>query len=154
MSSSGKLRIILDSTYLLPIVGIGVEDVDEALLLLKRLRDEDKAEYYYSPFSLLEILGKLSRLKCDQGRVSAGLTSIGEEFKLAHPTAEGYLKALVLRAKGYRDIIDLLLYATSLTADKLLLTRDRALIEFLRENHEDVKNILREEELLEKYGQL
>ena len=72
MSSSGKLRIILDSTYLLPIVGIGVEDVDEALLLLKRLRDEDKAEYYYSPFSLLEILGKLSRLKCDQGRVSAG----------------------------------------------------------------------------------
>jgi len=151
MKSSRKLKLLLDSTYLLPIVGVEVEGIEEALILLKRLRDEEKAEYYYTPFNLFEIIGKLSRLNYDVNRVTIGLTAIEEEFKLIQPTRQAYLKALTLRAKGYRDLIDLLLYATSQTSDIIFLTRDYTLIKFLKENHEDISKILDEKKFLEKY---
>ncbi|MEM3406941.1 MAG: PIN domain-containing protein [Nitrososphaerota archaeon] len=152
MNSSEKLKILLDSTYLLPIIGIDVENINEVLLLLKKLYDENKAEYYYTSFNLLEILGKLSRVKYDKKRVAAGLLSIEEEFTILNLTTEGYMKVLDLKAQGYKDIIDLLLYATSLFADILFLTRDYALIDFLKENGEEIKNILLEKEFLAKYG--
>jgi len=151
MKSSRKLKLLLDSTYLLPIVGVEVEGIEEALIFLKRLRDEEKAEYYYTPFNLFEIIGKLSRLNYDVNRVTIGLTAIEEEFKLIQPTRQAYLKALTLRAKGYRDFIDLLLYATSQTSDIIFLTKDYTLIKFLKENHEDISKILDEKKFLEKY---
>jgi len=151
MKSSRKLKLLLDSTYLLPIVGVEVEGIEEALIFLKRLRDEGKAEYYYTPFNLFEIIGKLSRLNYDVNRVTIGLTAIEEEFKLIQPTRQAYLKALTLRAKGYRDLIDLLLYTTSQTSDIIFLTRDYTLIKFLKENHEDISKILDEKKFLEKY---
>jgi len=144
MKSSRRLKLLLDSTYLLPIVGVEVEGIEKALTLLKRLRDEEGSEYYYTPFNLFEIIGKLSRLNYDVNRVNIGLTAIEEEFKLIQPTRQAYLKALDLRAKGYRDLVDLLLYATSQTSDIVFLTRDYTLIKFLRENHEDTSKILDE----------
>jgi len=55
-----------------------------------------------------------------------------------------------LRGKGFKDIIDLLLYTTSLTRNLLFLTRDTALIDFLKDLGEETRNILYEEELVEK----
>ena len=154
MKSSRTLKLLLDSTYLLPIVGVEVEGIEDALILLKKLRDKGEAEYYYTPFNLFEIIGKLSRLSYDPDRVAIGLTAIEEEFKLIQPTYQGYLKALALRVKGYRDLIDLLLYATSQTSNIIFLTRDYALIKFLRENHEDVSKILDEKKFLERYASI
>jgi len=152
MRRSRTLKLLLDSTYLLPIVGVEVEGVKNILILLKKLRDENIAEYYYTPFNLFEIIGKLSKLKYDPDRVAAGLTAIEEEFKIIQPNREGYLKALALRAKGYRDLIDLLLYTTSQTTNLMLLTRDYTLIEFLKKNHEDTSNIVDEKKLIEEYA--
>ena len=152
MKSSRTLKLLPDSIYLLPIVGVEVEGIKDALILLKKLRDEEKAEYYYTPFNLFEIIGKLSRLSYDPDRVAIGLTAIEEEFKLIQPTHQGYLKALALRARGYRDLIDLLLYATSQASNIIFLTRDYTLINFLGENHEDMSKILDEKRFLERYA--
>jgi len=65
MNYSGKIKILLDTTYLLPIVGIDVEDIEETITLLKSLRKESRLEIYYSQFSILEILGKISKLRYD-----------------------------------------------------------------------------------------
>ena len=35
MNYSGKIRILLDTTYILPIVGIDVEDIEKIIVLLK-----------------------------------------------------------------------------------------------------------------------
>ncbi len=152
MSYSGKLAILLDSTYLLPIVGVEVEGIEKALKTLKKLRNAGVATYYYTPFNLLEILGKLAKTRYPRDRVAAGLLSIEEQLNLTHPTPNGYLKALKLRSKGFRDLIDLLLYTTSLTKGLTLLTRDEELVEFLRRHGEKTENILLEEELIAKYG--
>ncbi|MEM2122405.1 MAG: PIN domain-containing protein [Candidatus Bathyarchaeia archaeon] len=151
-SDREKIKLLLDSTYLLPIIGVEVEGVEKALKTLKRLREEGKAEYYYTPFNILEILGKLSKVKYSRERVSMGLHAITEEFKFVYQTAEGCLKALNLRSLGHRDLIDLLLYATALERGIKLLTRDRSLVGFLEEKGEATESILREDELLELYG--
>ena len=153
MSSSTKLRILLDSTYILPIVGIKVEGVERTIIILKRLRRERKARFYYTPFNILEILGKIARMRYDHDVVATGLSSIEEEFELAHPTTEGYMKALNLRRKGFKDMIDLLLYTTALTRNLLFLTRDMVLIDFLEKMGEEQRNILYEENFIKRYTQ-
>lgn len=152
MSSSSKLRILLDSTYLLPILGVEVEDTEKALAVAKKLHDTGKAVYYYTPFNLLEILGKLGKTRYSKERIAVGLIAIKEQFKITHPTTLGYLKALELRSRGHRDLIDLLLYTTALTRKIILLTRDNELIVFLKEQGENTNIIIHEKEFIRKYG--
>ena len=92
--SKSRIKILLDTTYLLPVVGVDVEGADEALEILKGLYDSREAEFYYSPFSMLELLGKLSKLDYDVHRVARGLVAIRESFKPVHPTMKGYLLRL------------------------------------------------------------
>ncbi len=153
MSSSGnRIRILLDTTYLLPIIGIEVEGAEKPLTILEGLYRSGRAEIYYTPFNILEIVGKLSKMDYDKERVELGLRSIRETLRVTYPTTRGYMKALELRRKGFRDLIDLLLYATSKTRKLSFLTRDRDLIDFLREAGEDITNVIHEEEFVDKYG--
>ena len=154
MNYSGKIRILLDTTYILPIVGIDVEDIKKVIVLLKKLRDKGVAEFYYTQFNILEIIGKLGRIDFDKDRVDLGLISIKEEFIEVKPSLKAWLKALELMRKGFRDIIDLLLYTTSLTNNILFLTRDIELIKFLEDNGEDTSTILPEEKFLNMYANI
>jgi len=147
MGSSAKLRILLDSTYILPMLGVEVEGVEDALTTMGRLRREERARFYYTTFNILESLGKIARLEYDHRVVAAGLSLIEGEFEQAQPSVAGYLKALELRRGGFRDFIDLLLYATAATRNLLFLTRDRDLISFLERRGEDTGIIIYEEDL-------
>jgi len=154
MNYSGKLRILLDSTYLLPIVGVEVEGIDKTLLILRKLRRQGVLEVYYTPFNIIEILGKISKLKYDQRIVLAGLKVIYDEFIQVHPTIEGYIKALELKSRGFKDLIDLLLYTTSLTRNLLFLTRDYVLINFLQEQGESIGTIIYENDFIKKFSDI
>ncbi|MET1159480.1 MAG: PIN domain-containing protein [Thermoprotei archaeon] len=149
MKSSDKLRILLDSTYLLPILGVEVAGLEDTLRILAEISRANRAEFYYTPFNILEVMGKIAKTRYDREVVSKGLRLIVEEFIEITPTCEGYLKALELRRKGFKDLIDLLLYSTALTRNLLFLTRDRELIEFLEGIGEKTHNILIEEKLEE-----
>ena len=92
MSSSTELRILLDSTYILPILGVEVEGIDEVLVVLRRLRRKKRARFYYTEFNILEILGKIAKVRYNRDIVATGLSLIQEEFELVHPTVEGYIK--------------------------------------------------------------
>ena len=59
-----------------------------------------------------------------------------------------------MRRKGFRDIIDLLLYTTSLTNNILFLTRDIELIKFLEDIGEDTSTVLPEEKFLYTYANI
>ncbi|OYT56130.1 MAG: PIN domain nuclease [Desulfurococcales archaeon ex4484_217_2] len=146
-----KTKILLDTTYMLPIVGIQVEHIERVLVLLRKLYTKRTIEVYYTPFNMFEILGKLAKIRYSKERVVLGLASIKEAFKVAYPTMEGYLKALELRRKGFKDLIDLLLYVTSFTRKIWFLTRDIELIEFLRKQGEDISYVIYEEDFLKKH---
>ncbi len=154
MTRQPVLRILLDSTYMLPILGIEVEDVTDVLVVLRDLRRRRIAEFYYTPFNIMEMLGKIAKTRYDYKIVATGLSLIEEEFRVTYPTTTGYMKALELRSRGFNDLIDLLLYTTSLTRDLLFLTRDYDLISYLRRLGEDTRSILDEKSFLEQYPSL
>lgn len=56
MRYSGRLRLLLDTTYILPALGIEVEGVEGVLEALQRLRRHRRVEVYYSCYSILEAL--------------------------------------------------------------------------------------------------
>ena len=152
MNSSAESKIVLDSTYILPILGIEVEDIEEALIILRKLSRNRETTFYYTEYNIIEILGKISKVDYDSNTVDRGLSLVQDEFKLIYPAIEGYIKALELKKKGFKDLIDLLLYTTSTTRNLIFLTRDDKLINFLERQGEDTGNIIYEDEFIKKYG--
>jgi len=68
-------------------------------------------------------------------------------FRIALPSLDGYVGSLIGRVKGFRDLIDLLLYMTARDNGIRFLTRDEELIEFIKSIGEDASVFLSEEEL-------
>jgi len=111
---------------------VEVEGTEDALATLRKLRRENRATFYYTPLNILECLGKITMLEYD------------------HSTL-GYFKALALRKKGFKDLIDLLLFVTAASENLLFLTRDSDLIRFLRKSGENLAAILYEEDFLKMF---
>ena len=138
------MKILLDTTYLLPRLGVKVPEVMPTLRLLKGRSD---LKLYYSPFSLLEALGKILKGRYELTRLETGLVSITTRFVEATPSPIGYLMAAKLRQMGHKDLIDLLLYATAKDRGLRLLTRDYDLLGFLRKAGEKLDAVITEEDL-------
>mgnify|MGYP001772938781 CR=1 FL=1 len=137
-----KLRILLDTSFLLPIVGVRVREVERLLEdLWIRFRREE-IEVYYTDLNLLEILWKLSRIHYEPTIVAKGLMSIEKNFIKVSLSSTSLIKALELRRRGFSDLIDLLLYTVAYENKLLFLTLDKALIEFLESAGEDTSIIM------------
>ncbi|MEM0376650.1 MAG: PIN domain-containing protein [Thermofilum sp.] len=135
MESRKGLRVLLDTSFILPSLGVDVGR--EVLQGLKRLA-EAEAEVFYSRFSILEslwVVAKLTRGKVDEA-FSVGLRSVVESGRYREVKEDAWVfrEALRLYALGHRDMIDNLLYASSLRYGLQLLTLDRELKEFVRRN--------------------
>ena len=126
------MRILLDTSFLLPSMGVEVTGASE---VLKKLKEEEN-ELYYSNFSLLESLWVLLLLEkkgigIELETIKAGLRSIEQSYTRAAEGVEIFPEALNLRRAGHADIIDCLLYAVSLGENLRFLTFDSELKEFL-----------------------
>jgi len=128
------MGILLDTTFLLPTLGIDVGKEVEASI--KKL-SEIGVEMYYSRFSILEALwvaGNLMKNKSfDMERFNLGLRSIirGGRYKKVEEDSKVFKDALELYAMGHKDIIDNLLYASSVNLNLKLLTLDVEFREFI-----------------------
>ena len=134
-NKGGKLRILLDTSFLLPTLGIDVgDDVRECLERLNNVT----AELHYSRFSLLEALWIAARLvksgSFDMERFVQGLRSIVESGRYVKVNEDYWVfkEALEMYVLGHKDMIDNILYATSTSLNLKLLTVDSELKEFIR----------------------
>jgi predicted nucleic acid-binding protein len=136
------MRILLDTSFLLPIVGVRVREVESTLHSLWNLHKSRGVKLYYTDLNMLEIAWKLSRLNYDPSIVEIGLRSIERSMVKVETRASLVLRALELRRRGFDDVIDLLLYLTAKDNNLLFLTLDRALVEFLESVGEDTSMII------------
>ena len=130
------LRVLLDTSFLLPSLGIDVgEDISKGL---KEIADI-KAGIYYSHFSILESLWIAARLAAsatfDGENFSLGLRSIieGGRYMKVEEDSRTFNDALKLYMLGHKDMMDNILYANSIRLNFKLLTLDNNLKEFIRE---------------------
>ena len=119
------MKVLLDTSLLLPTLGI---DVEKAGKILKRLREH---ELYYSDFSILECLWVVNSLKkkgkFDRESFETGIKSIFECYGNAEINFEIVLKAFEIYEMGHRDIIDCLLYSTALQNNMKFASLDNEL---------------------------
>ena len=120
-------RVLLDTTYLLPAAGIGVEGVPADAT--RRVKDAGH-ELFAAEISLFEVLAKGAKLvkegKADAGRVSLGIKSIlsdGSIAKVETYTEETMAMAIELRGH-HADFVDCLILASASSECDLLVTED------------------------------
>jgi len=132
------VRVLLDTSFLLPTFGVEVEEeVLGCLELIGAQREKVKA--YYSPHSLLEatlvLLKEVKRgsLKLEEAAEMAreGASNVVYGIEAAETPPEAFSFAIQLYGMGHRDIFDNLLYSTAVVNGMLFLTLDRELIEFI-----------------------
>ena len=126
---TSRVSIIVDTSFLLPALGVEVEEECMEVILLFR-----KAEVWYLEAALLEAMWKILKLvggeKLD--RVRRGLEAIRASYRVAEPPPEAYIKAVEIFHKGHRDYINALHYATASAMGVPFLTIDYKFIDFLR----------------------
>ncbi len=144
-STSVKNKVLIDTSFLLPALGIDVEEeVIETIALFRHI------EVYYLEIGLLEAMWKILKIvpynKLD--RVKIGIEAIRNTYNLMIIPHEAYIEAVKIYRLGYNDFIDALYYTTAKTKGIPWLTIDYSFIDFLSKKGFPVEGtILTPEEL-------
>jgi len=140
-------RVLLDSTFLLPTLGVKVAQISESdLRELARLRS--RVTFFCLYQSLVEVLGKVARAWTTEKRaiqtVEEGLRSLLESsvYTWVSPSVRALTDAIRMKRRGHSDMIDNMLYATATDLGMLFLSLDRELAEFLAKNQYSTESIV------------
>lgn len=129
-----RLRVIIDTTFLLPTLGIDVGKPPKKAL---RKLGELNAQIHYSRFSILESLWvaarSIQKSEYDAERFASGMRSVteGGRYEKLDENSEVFNRALELYKAGHVDMIDNILYASSLVFGLRFLTVDSGLRDFV-----------------------
>ena len=136
-----RLKVLLDSSYILPSLGIEVEGLsNDDLLRLELLRTKNLVQFFYSGVVWIEILPKAVKeyskkgLQLSDDIVQRAVESLMETASHIEPGPVAVTEALRLKQLGHDDMIDNLLYGMAIENNLHLLSMDRNLKLFLKEN--------------------
>lgn len=135
-NSRNTQRILLDTSFLLPSLGIEVEQ--SVTEILSKLSD-GKIKPFYSNLSLLEsswmAIKQIKKGNYQDAIFRKGLLSITKTgyYEVVPTDANDYLVALSFYQNGHTDMIDNLLYATALSNRCHFLTIDYELRRFIND---------------------
>ncbi len=151
------LKILLDSSYILPAFGIALKNISkEDLLKLEQFRVEGIAQYYYSPIVWIEIVPKvlreysIKRLAIDIRMFEQVVIALENSAQRIDPGPIALRIATKLRILGHRDIIDNMLYGIAIENNLLFLTIDKEFKEFLQSHGLDTSMIIDHKQLFNK----
>jgi len=132
-SQKQSREFVVDTTFLLPYLGIRVRGLDEDVL--------SSLLPCYPIIMLVELLGVLYKEAKKKGlqelpeQALEGFNSIvyGKDIKLIFPTEEDLCLGYEVMRRGWKDIFDVMLYATAKRLGIKALTMDSSFKSFLRE---------------------
>lgn len=138
-STSALNRVLVDTSFLLPAVGLDVEE--EVYDAIKYFH---KITVCYIEASILEIMWKVIKLirRDEVDTVKIGIEAIRNTYTLITPGATALLEAYSLYREAHKDLIDNLLYAVSREYRIPLLTIDKKFMQTLKSNGRDISNII------------
>ncbi len=142
-NSQSTRKILLDTSFLLPTLGIEVER--EVVQTLSKINHE-QTQLFYSDWSLLEsswvVLRLIRQKRYEEPVYRRGLLSITKThvYDAVAMSPDDYLTAIRFFQKGHPDMIDNLLYAAALREGCHFLTFDGELSRFISKN--DIENVI------------
>lgn len=137
--------LILDTSFLLPYIGIRVKGIDEEISNYL-----EGIKLYYPYILLPELIGVIFKVskkyRFERIPIEAlnGLNTIiyGNDIRLLTPKSEDIEIAYDLIRKGLNDLFDALLYSTSIRTRIKVITGDKTLLNFLENKGFNTENIL------------
>ncbi|MEM0439643.1 MAG: PIN domain-containing protein, partial [Sulfolobales archaeon] len=123
-------RILVDTFFILPVLGFKTDNAVLESLPLLRLCD-----VYYSDVSILEALWKIAKAIKDRERariVLEGAELLRSSFKRVEIDGKALGIAIELYLRGHKDLIDNILYGVSISKNLKLLTIDKELRIFIK----------------------
>ena len=147
--------VLLDTSFLLPTLGLEVREITTAdLESIRAASKVSRLRCSYVRFvEILGLVGKESR-KVDAKAVSTGMNSLlgSGLYEWTNPSLGAMRLALELRTKGHKDNIDNILYATAADSKMLFLSLDEELKRFLARNGYDAGLMVKASELAARVG--
>ncbi|MBO3808426.1 MAG: PIN domain-containing protein [Candidatus Brockarchaeota archaeon] len=139
-------KLILDTSFILPYLGIRVISIEEEDLE----KITENYELHYPLLLLVELQGvvfkeakKLSLKEIPKKAINGFISLVyGEHVKMIPPAEEDLNTSYDLISSGWNDIFDAILYAVSKRTRIKVLTMDTAFRKFLKENKFDQSNSL------------
>lgn len=142
--------ILLDTSFILPTLGVDVDEIGQKELELIREASR-RSKVHCSYVSFIEILGLLGKKfrSVDTEAVDKGIRSLLESgaYRWVNPSYGALRLALELRGKGHKDNIDNLLFSMASESQMLFLSLDQELKEFLQKNGYDASLVVNVREL-------
>ncbi|ACP56171.1 PIN domain-containing protein [Saccharolobus islandicus] len=137
---AGLSELIVDTSFLLPLVGIKVKGIKDELL--------ERRAIYYPNLMLTELLAVIfkeaKKLKLDKVPEEAmkGLIYVLSNVKLI-PIEELEIETIYeILNKGWKDIFDAILYTAYKSTKIPLITMDKSFYNFLKEKGIDAKGVI------------
>ena len=154
------LDVLLDSTYLLPSFGIEVEGLsEEHIQALREAWSKGLVRFHCLSVVWIEVIGKVCREARKSGVeisdvVDTAISSLLDSgvYNWISPTSDATKLAFKLHLAGHKDIIDNLLYATSITRSMIFLTMDKALKGFPIKHGLNTESLMGHRQLLRRLG--
>jgi len=142
-------KVVLDTTYLLPYVGIRVEGIGDIE------RKLEKYEVCYPTLLILELEAVILKEARRKGleeiprdvRRRVDYLLYGGWIELIPPRGEDLQVIHFILRRGWRDIFDAILYATAVRINAGILTMDTTFRKFLRDRGFNYQILIGEEEL-------
>ena len=135
-------RILLDTTYLLPVAGIQIQGVERDTI---RRAKSLGHQLFISEISLFELAAKGAKLAKDglanKERLTQAVQSLVSDESLGKVGAyeDGLLQLAVDLRQNHSDFVDCLILATAVSACEMLVTED----ELLTSNNELMATVRR-----------
>ncbi len=145
-------EFLLDTSYVLPLVGIGVEGIDESIY------DRILQQRLYYPLAMTAELAaviakEVKKAGLDEAPEEAveGFNSIvfGKDINVVLPEGSDVSVACELIRQGWNDIFDALLYATGRRMGVRVLTLDKEFRKFLEKHGYDHEMLVSHREVEE-----
>ena len=138
-STSRKLNLLIDTSFLLPAMGIEVENE-----VLEAIKYFHLVNVHFMEVSVLEAMWKILKIipREKLNLVYRGLSAIKETYTLVSAPPNAYVKAYEMLHRGHRDYVDNLLYATAHEEKMFFLTNDQDFIDFLTSTGYPTESVL------------
>jgi len=138
-NTSSKPRLLIDTSFLLPALGIDVEE--EVYKAIAKFRN---FEIYYIEASLIEAMWSIiKRVRIEDRKIiRKGLEGIRDTYHKLDLPMSALLKAWEIYKNAHRDYIDALLYSVSILEGIPLLTIDKTLKRNLEKANYPTDNVL------------
>ena len=142
------MKILVDTSYFLPLIKIGIENIPQTILV--NLLSKTSHEYFYSNLTLFELTAKGLKLSSQKNTITPqdiriGIDAIRNDLRLTEKSFidNPLIIELASQLKAiHNDTIDCLIFATAICVCDCIITMDGSLFDQINKTPSLINNVV------------